>query len=291
MALSKKEQDAIIVSKAMRAASKRRTATKIIVIVLLVSLFVSGGAWGVISFIEANSMMISISNAKEGLTLATTPDFADRTSKLKMGGPDEMDAYTYEYFNMSKDIIGHNGAHHGDKYICYSFYLMNVSPTTACEYTIGIKFTKDQKNISSAVRIMLIESDEGCVNETESIRVFAKAKEDGTAECIAYDDCKENQTPKFLEQLNGEDSYLTTNMTEPFVGDLLKAGTDEDLGYFAMREGGKRLSHNAYKKYTIVIWLEGTDQQCVNNILGGRCAIQIEFTLDKMLEVEDYGNI
>ena len=60
MALTKKEQDNIIVSKAMKAASARRVATKVIVIVLAVSLVISGGAWGVISFIEANSMMISI---------------------------------------------------------------------------------------------------------------------------------------------------------------------------------------------------------------------------------------
>ncbi len=234
MALSKKEQDAIIVNKAMRAASKRRTATKVIVIVLLATLLLSGGTWGVLSFIEANSMMISISNAKEGLTLATSPDFAEKTSKLKMGGPDKMDAYTYPYFNMDSDVLGKDGAHHGQNYICYSFYLMNISPTTACEYTMGIKFTKDTKGVSSAVRILIVESDEGCQKEVDSIRVFAKAKADGTAESIAYDDCIEDQTPLFLEQLNVKNNYLSSNMTEPFVGDLLAEGTGDDIGHFAL---------------------------------------------------------
>ena len=59
MALSAKETTNIIVSKAMQAASARRTATKVIVIVLVSALILSGGAWGVISFIEANSLTYS----------------------------------------------------------------------------------------------------------------------------------------------------------------------------------------------------------------------------------------
>ena len=75
MALTKKEQDNIIVSKAMQAASKRRVATKIIAIVLFATLVVSGGAWGVMSIIDANSMLISISDKKEGLSLSIEQTF------------------------------------------------------------------------------------------------------------------------------------------------------------------------------------------------------------------------
>ena len=289
MALTKKEQDNIIVSKAMKAASARRVATKVIVIVLAVSLVVSGGAWGVISFIEANSMMISINEAKEGLALSNDATFEYPTTKINMKGPNAMDAYTYTWFNTA-EILGKDGAHHGYNYICHSFYLKNVSPTNACSYTLGIRFAKDTKNLSAATRILLIESDEGCVNEVYKARCFAKAREDGTAEYISYDECLPNQQGIMLETLNSGNGILDTNMTYPFMEQLFNEETGEDLGYYAFRETDRRLSHDAYVKFTVLIWLEGTDLQCVNSVVGGKCSIQLEFTLDEMLEVEYYGD-
>ena len=288
MALTKKEQDNIIVSKAMKAASARRVATKVIVIVLAVSLVISGGAWGVISFIEANSMMVSINDVKEGLALSNDATFEYPTTKINMKGPGAMDAYTYTWFN-ADEILGKDGSHHGSNYVCYSFYLKNISPTSACLYTLGIKFTKDTHNLSAATRILLIESDEGCKNEVYKARCFAKAKDDGTAEYVSYDDCEPNQQGLMLEALNSKQTILDTNMTYPFMGDLLSAENGDDTGYYVFKESNRRLSHDAYIKFTVVMWLEGTDLQCVNDVLGGKCSLQFEFTLDEMLEVEYYG--
>ena len=289
MALTKKEQDNIIVSKAMKAASARRVATKVIVIVLAVSLVISGGAWGVISFIEANSMMISINEKQEGLALSNDATFEYPTTKINMKGPGAMDAYTYTWFKPD-EILGKDGSHHGSNYICYSFYLKNVSPTNACLYSIGIKFTKDTRNLSAATRILLIESDENCENEVYKARCFAKAKEDGTAEYVSYDECEPNQEGILLESLDKENKILNTNMTYPFMEQLYNSETGEDLGYYVFKESNRRLSHNAYIKFTVVMWLEGTDLQCVNDVLGGKCSVQFEFTLDEMLEVEYYGD-
>ena len=289
MALTQKEQGNIIVSKAMKAASARRTATKVIAIVLAATLVLSGGAWGIITFIEANSMMVSINDKKEGLALSTTSTFEQMTTKINMKGPERMDAYTYSWFEQEK-LLGAEGPHHGSGYFCYSFYLKNISPTTACEYTFGVRFIKDTKNISAATRIMIIESDEGCENETYLTRVFATAKADGTAEYVSYNECEETQTGLSLPLLNGANgNLLNTNVTQSFVGEVYDEETSEDLGYYALRESGKRLSHDAYVKYTIVIWLEGTDLQCVDDILGGKCSMQFEFSIDKYTDVEYYG--
>ena len=143
--------------------------------------------------------------------------------------------------------------------------------------------------MSSAARIMIIESDENCVNEAENVRVFAKAKDDGTAEFVSYDDCVDEQVGLPLQYFGSGNSFLKSNMTDSFLGELYDPETGEDLGYYALKETGKRLSHDAFIKYTIVIWLEGTDLQCVNEILGGRCSIQFEFTLEEYTDVEYYG--
>ena len=151
------------------------------------------------------------------------------------------------------------------------------------------KITKDTKNVSSALRLLIIESDMNCKNEVESARVFAKKKEDGLSEYVSYNDCIETQTPMLLNDLNGSNGLLTSNVAYDFPEDVYDEETGEFLGYFAMRETGKKLDYNSYKKYTIVIWFEGTDLQCVNAILGGKCTIQINFTLEEYLDVEYYG--
>lgn len=289
MALTKKEQDSIIVSKAMQAASKRRIATKVIAIILFATLVLSGGAWGVMSIIDANSMMISISDKKEGLSLSVEPTFEYPTTKLAMKGPEKMDAYTYTWFNFEKDVLGKDGAHHGMGYICYSFYIKNISPTNPCLYNFDIKITKNTKNVASAIRFMVIESDENCKNEVYSAKVYAQEKEDGTAEFVSYNDCVQNQEALSLNLLNSGNSLLQTNTTFPFVGNVINEETGEDMGLYAVREKGKRLSHDSYVKYTILAWFEGTDLQCVNAVLGGKCVFSLNFELTEYLDVEYYG--
>jgi len=290
MALSKKEQDSIIVNKAMKAASKRRTATKVIIIVLLVALFLSGGAWGVMTFVEANSMKISIDNVKEGLSLSSNVSFEDPTTSINMKGPTALEAYTYSWFNIKDEILSKDGQHNGSGYICYSYYLKNVSETSACLYTMSIKITKNTKNLASAMRIMVIESDEGCLNEANSVKVYAERKVDGTAENIAYDFCEDTQIGLTLEDLNSNYNILDTNMTYPYLGEVFSDETEESLGYYVMQENGKKLSHNAFIKYTIVVWFEGTDMQCVNDVLGGKCTFEVEYSIEEYLSPEYYGN-
>ena len=222
MALTKKEIDSIIVSKAMKAASKRRTATKIIVIILLASLVLSGGAWGIMTFVEQNSMMVSVDNVKEGLSLCQTEDFEKPVTKLNMQGPEKMDAYTYTWFK-TDSFLGKDGPHHDNNYICYSFYLKNVSPTNGCLYTLEAQITKNTKNVASALRILIIESDMNCENEVETARVFAQKKSDGLSEYISYDDCRDGQEQITLEMLNASRSpdselnLLDTNVAYPFL--------------------------------------------------------------------------
>lgn len=289
MALSSKEQENIIKNKTIRAASNRRTATKIIVIVLIAALLITGGAYGVMTYIDANTMLISISDAKDGLALCETPDFLEYTNNLDMNAPSSIDAYTYPWFNIQSNILGQDGAHHGAAYVAYSFYVKNISKTSTCKYNMGIRIIRDTKNISSALRVLVIESDENNLNEVSSSQVYGKAKSDGTSEYVSYDKCEKDQLGVSLEELNASYALLNTNMATPFYGELYDDDTNEDLGYYIMFEKDKRLTYSAYKKYTIVVWLEGTDLQCVNDIVGGKCSISTIFTVTEYEEPEYYG--
>ena len=280
MALTHKETEEIIKNKTLRAASSTRTATKIIVMVLIGALVITGGAYGVMTIIDNNAMTVSISNAKNtGLTLSEFENFDDATTSLDMKAPDTLNAYTYPYFNIPAQILGKEGAHHSGGYLAYSFFLKNLDLTRDCEYTVGITIQKDTKNLAASLRILIIESDLNNENEVDQVNIYAMSKIDGTAEYVSYNDCVQDQVPITLETLNDSYSMLKTNVATPFIGEQYD-DDGNDLGYFAMREQHKVLKANTYRKYTIVQWLEGTDLQCDNNILGGRCSLRMEFSLE-----------
>ena len=293
MALTKKEQDAIIKNKMIKAASKTRTATKVIIVVLLVTLLLTGGTYGVLTFINANSMQISIkeSNINEGLSLSKIKDSKpeDRTTNINMEGPEDLGAYTYTWLNMEADIFGYEGGHHGASYIAYSFYLVNNSPTRKCTYTMGVEIVKNTLNTASAIRVMIIEDEDDVENRPSNTKVYAQSKADGTAEYVAYDDCKESQVGLTLSELNVSYPLLQVPTTTPFLGEVYTEDDEYD-GFYVMKETGRELSHAQQKKFTVVIWFEGTDQQCVNDILGGKCTINFWFDVEAFDDdVEYYG--
>lgn len=291
MALSRKEQDAIITNKLIKAASKTRTATKIIIVVLLVALLLTGGTYGVLTFINANSMQISIkeSNVNEGLSLSKikNPTNKDMSSNINMEGPETMDAYTYAWLNMEADIFGYEGGHHGASYIAYSFFLINTSPTRRCKYTMAGEIVKNTLNTASAIRVMVIEDEEDVENRPNNTKVYAQAKADGTAEYVAYDDCKADQVGLTLNELNVSYPLLQVPTTTPFLGEVY-TDTDEYEGLYIFKDTGKELAHAEQKKFTIVIWFEGTDRQCINDILGGKCTINFWFEVEEFDDDPEY---
>ena len=82
-----------------------------------------------------------------------------------------------------------------------------------------------------------------------------------------------------------DDSYVTyakpkrngtpEKNAEPFVSDEIVA-----LDHVENFKPGDRI------KYTIVLWLEGSDLECTDNILGGEFKVQMNFNSEVVAEVE-----
>lgn len=287
MALTKKEQNQIITNKTIQVASKTRTATKVIIIVLCVALLLTGGTYGVLTFINENSMLIKVDQEISGLSLSADSSFAHPLTQMNMEGPDHMDAITYQWMDIQDNILGYEGPHNGGAYFAYSFFLKNVNLTNPCLYSMAIELKKETKNVGSALRIMLIEYEEN-TSDVKSVKIYARAKEDGTYEYVAYDKCEIGQMGLSLNDLNTMYTFLDTNVTSPFFGEDIDEN-EINKGYFVMKEKEKKLSHNSYNKFTLVMWLEGTDLQCTNEILNAKCTIELSFKIEKYLDVEYYG--
>ena len=261
---TKPKQDEIIKNQKVRAASKRRTATTVIIIFLICALLLTGAVWGTTVFIDSNSMRIVVDRNNVGdISVSRTADFAEPASVLKMDGPEDMTNITYD--NIYKnEILGREGDHHGNDYIAFSFFLKNVSESDIL-FKGSIVLNYVSKDIERAVRIIVIEDE-------EKATCYAVTRSDGTPEYIAYDtDKKDTQQPLPLGE-SQLDKLLGTNVTTPFASD---SPSDSNITVFESPD--TFLAVGEVKKYTVLIWLEGSDSDCVDALIGAKVNFEYNF--------------
>lgn len=266
---NKSKQDEIIKNQKIRAASKRRTATTVIIIFLLCALLLTGAAWGTIVFIDANSMRIVVDKSNVGeISISKTADFSSPATVLKMNGPEEISNITYDWI-LKDELFGKEGDHHGDNYIAYSFFIKNVSDSDIL-YKGSIVLNYVSKDIERAVRIVVIEDE-------EKAACYAVTRSDGSPEYIAYDsDDKATQHPLPLGD-SKLDELLGSNVTTPFTSDEPK---DSNVEVFESED--IFLAVDEVKKYTVLIWLEGSDSDCMDAIIGAKVNFEYNFRVTQV---------
>ena len=263
---TKPKQDEIIKNQKIRAASRRRTATTVIIIFLIIALLLTGATWGTIAFIDANSMRVVVDKSNVGdISVCKTADFSSPATVLRMDGPDEISNITYDWI-YKDEVLGKEGDHHGDNYIAFSFFLKNVGDSDIL-FKNSIVLNYVSKDIERAVRIVIVEDE-------EKATCYAVSRSDGTPEYIAYDsDDKETQQPLPLGS-SKLDELLGTNVTTPFSTD-----EPQDNNITVFESPDVFLAVDEIKKYTVLIWLEGSDSDCIDAIIGAKVNFEYKFSL------------
>ena len=189
------------------------------------------------------------------LILSDTPDFPEEKILLKGTAIDEAD--NISIYDIDPEIAEIDGDHNGPEYIAYTFYVKNVSfdPIT---YNRTLSIRRAGKGIEKAAWVMIYENGEQSI--------YAAERADGTPEW----QWSEYEFP-FMEQAkdpgmmtkDGNGYRLTTT---PFVSNkIVETGQRADI------------QPGEVDKYTVVIWLEGEDPECVNDILGGTIEMMFKF--------------
>ena len=285
--------DEIIKNQSIRAASKRRTFTSALVIFLIAALFLTGTVWGTISFIDANSLRIYINRRNVGtISLSESEDFNSPTSVIRMQGPEQMTNTTYEWIEQAGSVLGREGNHHEENVIAYSFYLRNMGET-------AIYYTS-----TNALRIIVVEEAEpgsdveaapeegggaaGDIPEEAAYKATCYAMPyldtatgEMTPEAISYADLNDDratQTPFLLREGTQLDDLLGQSTTTPFLG-FVDEEDDEKCVVFEHTD--LPLAPGEVKKFTVLVWVEGTDADCVDAIKSAY--VNFEF----MFEVTD----
>lgn len=186
-------------------------------------------------------------DAIKNMSLDETSEFTNERSLLTAEGLREMTHATLS--NIPEDIDKIDGSHNDNeklKYFAYTFYAKNISEV-AVEYSVEIVILKIYKKTDSAVRIMVIRNDEDPI-------IYAKPQEQGQEIGQPEKNYNDENPPVSL--------YEVTNFEN-----ASRIYKEQDL----------KLEPEQYDKYTVVIWLEGWDPECIDSIKGGTIKMEMRF--------------
>lgn len=209
-------------------------------------------------YTQSGEFIISVNHPGEKkLVLCDTEDFENPLLVLK--GEAIENADNISIFDIDPELKDKDGMLNGTDYIAYSFYLKNIGDTPVT-YNYSLAIQKMTKGIENAVWVVLYHNGKQ--------QVFAAPSKDGTAEC----QYSEYEFPFMADARNPE------QMTYDDSNDLYKLETipfaSKKIVAAAKRE---EIQPSEIDKFTVIIWLEGEDPECVNDILGGTIEMTMRF--------------
>lgn len=216
--------------------------------------------------------------ARDGFYLSEIPNFDERLITLHAVAKE--DATNISIYNLSPDLMDIDGVHHGEDYFAYTFYAKNMTGRML-DYRYTLFIRHKTQGIDDASWIMLFHNGKQ--------EIFAKMNANGYPEC----QYSPYEFP-FREYARYPDKQQTT-ITEKNPGHITQEIIDrqdiQDLdGVFQLNTVPfasaktictslrKNFEDDGMDKFTVVIWLEGEDPECVDRIIGGELELAMSFT-------------
>ncbi len=256
------------IAKKVRNKERRGKISIILIALLLCTLALAGIIWGSLQFIEYNSVQIAVGNSSRGMiSLYNESNFNDDTGTqiLNKQGPKKLDAWTYQWIDLD-DVMQGSGTENSSTqdFIGFNFYARNTSGDDL-QYISEIIIPYESKNIADAVRVMVLIYDKA--DNLISQECYARLGATGEAEKVVpyYHNGVPRPTDEAIKAV--EDMQTTPFLEDEVNGKTVVMRQEE--------ENAIELKSGDWHKFVVLVWLEGEDMQCENEILGGRMALTI----------------
>ena len=215
---------------------------------------------------KVGNFTVILKEDKVKISACLTQDFkSDLTSRFDVPGIEYLSATTYHDLpdSLTRDVGIKNDEQR--KYMAFSFYLINFSER-AIGYDLSVVIldelagTKDKNyKPSDALRILILAEND----IDDDLEGSASLKEDGTV----YARQEDSQA--------GIDELKAANYPEGKVTYFLNESA-------IIKQQGIPFAKGGVRKYTVVIWLEGYDISCKNELIGGRLKMRMNFNAYEM---------
>ena len=194
---------------------------------------------------------------KVGFVLSDNEAFESRSTRLFSEKTKNISNITLG--DISSDVDHVDGPHNGENYVAYTFYIRNEGEE-AEDYFYKLTLEEASMGVEEAVWIMLYEDGHQVL--------YTKASADGDAEgLLGY----EVEPPFYEEAYDPELQYF---QEDGVWGVLTTPMTDDET---VVQGIVYNVEPQEVHKYTVVLWLEGNDPECTNDIFGGSAKYQMRF--------------
>lgn len=220
-----------------RLKLKRISGVAIVICFLISVLFAGFTIYGT----QVGNFVVEIDNGDVSISLSKYEDMSNQTTRITVQGLKKQGDATYG--DIPFDIyegIGTKNDETNKRYMCFSFYLINNSER-AVDYDFTLQIKEVTKNVDKALRAMVI------AGEDEYREIFA---------------AEETSQASINSLMNNTDYKTTQFLSDTTVCVKTVRGLEAD---------------GAFTKYTVVLWLEGWDEDCNNGILGSSIKMKMEF--------------
>ena len=219
----------VVTADKLKKRKKKFKIARLLILFLIILLTILYFILGIIY--NGGRFTITLDNnfsLESGITLYESLNNKSKTTKLYANNMDFMDNISIKWLNTNIDNEK-DGAHNGDNYIAYTFYIANEGKEVL-NYWSELYIDDVIRHVDEAIRIIIYQNGERTV--------YAK---------------KNSVTGKAEEG------------TEMFYRDELP-----------VLRNRKNFKPGDIDKYTIVIFLEGDDPDCVNDLIGGEIKMHLD---------------
>lgn len=260
---------------------KRRAGIALIILLLVLLLL-----W-IISWLQVTvgDLVISIDRgaAKRGIVISTAADGSDPQIELSADMQREVTNITYNWLPATLDLEA-DGTHNGRNYLAYTFYLSNNSrsesnPTEeAVKLSSSLKMVRSARSAEEAIRVMIYRNGEPTIYAKKNISVYdaetGKVVIDRDAPDADRIPLETNYKKVIPEDYTRPDTLVPADEQVQSTENVETTGeaietvqfTDDEV-VFELEE--QELQPGDTVKYTIVVWVEGSDPECIDDIRGG----------------------
>ena len=218
---------------------KTNTLLRLLVIILILLILLMSISWACARFVNSTGFTVSLDNDAEGLSLFEDPAKTDPTTRLSASPVEDMWNISGDWLPEKIDELGY-GSHNGDA--------DKDNAIDYIAYTFALGNTTDEDIVYDSK--IVVDSVEKEADDALRIKVIRNGVETNYAK-----PSKENK----LEIACADMSWI-----DPVT---------------VMEERTSTIKSGETVKYTVVIWLEGDDPECVNDILGGEVKLSMAFNV------------
>ena len=205
---------------------------------------------------------------QEGFTLSETKDF--QTPSMRLFAEPATEVPCFSISDLHDDVNDVDGQHNEAGYFAYTFYIRNEGENTV-DLNWELVVNSESHELSKAVWVMFFEDD--------VMRIFAKSRADGTRETLPSlgDDSRGYiRTPLAEYAADAQALYqpITSRNGMTFYRVVPENFAEEDTVAMGTQ---LQVEPQEVHKYTVVMWLEGDDPDCTDELIGGHAGVEMRF--------------